>query len=46
MELSTRDQILVTLQRFPNSTVEELSRQLQLTRADVRYHINALLKAG
>ncbi len=46
MELPTRDQILVTLQRYPNSTVEELSRQLQLTRADVRYHINALLKAG
>ncbi|HBA92866.1 MAG: hypothetical protein A2X24_02030 [Chloroflexi bacterium GWB2_54_36] len=46
MDLSTRDQILTTLQRYPNSTVEELSRQLQLTRADVRYHINALLKAG
>lgn len=46
MDLSTRNQILVTLQRYPNSTVEELSRLLQLTRADVRYHINALLKAG
>src|SRR3990172_7740073 len=46
MDLSTRSQILATLQRYPNSTVEELSRQLQLTRADVRYHINALLKAG
>ncbi|MHB0987484.1 MAG: helix-turn-helix transcriptional regulator [Bellilinea sp.] len=46
MDLSTRDQILATLQRYPNSTVEELSRLLQLTHADVRYHINALLKAG
>ena len=45
MNLSTRDQILATLQRYPNSNVEELSRLLQLTRADVRYHINALLKA-
>ena len=43
---STRSQILAALQRYPNSTVEELSRLLQLTRADVRYHINALLKAG
>ena len=46
MDLSTRSHILATLQRYPNSTVEELSRQLHLTRADVRYHINALLKAG
>ena len=46
MDLTTRDLILGTLQRYPNATVEELSRLLKLTRADIRYHINALLQAG
>jgi len=46
MEPATRDRILEYLRLSPNSTVEELSRSLNLTRADIRYHLNALLSGG
>jgi len=46
MEAATRDRILESLRLSPNSSVEELSRLLNLTRADIRYHLNALLDAG
>jgi len=45
MEPATRDRILEALRLSPNSTVEELSRLLNLTRADIRYHLNSLLSA-
>lgn len=44
MEPATRDRILETLRLSPNLSVEELSRILNLTRADIRYHLNALLQ--
>lgn len=46
MEPATRDRILESLRLSPNSTVEALSRLLNLTRADIRYHLKALLKDG
>lgn len=46
MEPTTRDRILETLSLSPNLSVEELSRLLNLTRADIRYHLNSLLQNG
>jgi predicted ArsR family transcriptional regulator len=46
MEPATRDRILEFLSLSPNSSVEELSRSLNLTRADIRYHLNGFLNAG
>ncbi len=46
MEAATRDRILESLRLSPNSSVADLSRSLNLTRADIRYHLNALLSAG
>jgi len=46
MEPATRDQILESLRLSPNSSVEELSRKLNLTRADIRYHLKALVRDG
>lgn len=46
MEPTTRDRILETLRLSPHNSVEQLSRALNLTRADIRYHLNALLSAG
>ncbi len=46
MEPATRDRILETLRLSPNVTTEELSRLLNLTRADIRYHLKGLLRAG
>lgn len=46
MDNSSRAEILTILQHQPNSTVENLALLLHLTRADVRYHLKALLKTG
>ena len=46
MEPATRERILETLRLSPNVTTEELSRLLNLTRADIRYHLKGLLQAG
>lgn len=43
---STREKILTYLQEQRLATVESLSRQYGLTRADIRYHLNALIAEG
>jgi predicted ArsR family transcriptional regulator len=44
--LNTRERILAHLQEYRTTTAAELSRTLSLTRADIRYHINVLIKEG
>jgi predicted ArsR family transcriptional regulator len=43
---STRGRILVYLRENPTATVTSLSRRWGLTRADIRYHLNELIKEG
>jgi predicted ArsR family transcriptional regulator len=43
---STREKILTYLQEQRLATVETLSRQYGLTRADIRYHLNVLMTEG
>jgi predicted ArsR family transcriptional regulator len=43
---STRDRILIYLRENPTATVTGLSRSWGLTRADIRYHMNELIKEG
>lgn len=42
----TRLRLLDYLKRHPDSTAGELARVLQLTHADVRYHLNLLCEEG
>ena len=42
--MNTRQRILQYLQQHHTSTAEQLSRTLDLTQADIRYHIGQLLK--
>lgn len=44
MDTSTR--ILNYLMRYPSATAAELSRALDLTKADIHYHLRSLLKDG
>src|SRR5512133_1220222 len=43
---ATRERILVYLQENRVAAVQALSRMWGLTRADIRYHLNALLEEG
>lgn len=44
MEKNTSQQILGYLSENPNATVRQISRALQVTAADVRYHLSNLLE--
>ncbi len=44
MNKSTEDEILATLAQQDSMSVLELSESLNLTKADIRYHINKLLE--
>ncbi len=46
MNKSTEEEILVTLSQHDSMSVSELSISLNLTKADIRYHIKKLLKSG
>ncbi|GIV66608.1 MAG: ArsR family transcriptional regulator [Chloroflexota bacterium] len=44
METSTAQQILAYLAENPDSTILQLSRALQVTPADIRYHLSILIR--
>ncbi len=46
MQKTTTNEILEFLSRNTFLTISELSTSLNLTKADIRYHINKLLKEG
>jgi len=46
MELTTRESIIALLNERPNLTPAEIAAELNITRADVRYHLKALLEQG
>jgi predicted ArsR family transcriptional regulator len=46
MNKSTQEEILVTLSQHDSMSVLELSISLNLTKADIRYHISKLLTYG
>ncbi|PKO11010.1 MAG: hypothetical protein CVU40_02255 [Chloroflexi bacterium HGW-Chloroflexi-2] len=46
MNKSTQEEILATLSHHESMSVLELSTSLNLTKADIRYHINKLLTYG
>lgn len=46
MNKSTEEEILVTLAQHESMSVKELSISLNLTKADIRYHIRKLLNNG
>lgn len=45
-EQSTRDHVLALIRRFSTVSVDDLTHTLGLTRADIRYHLNALIDDG
>lgn len=46
MNQSTEEELLLTLSKHQSLTILELSTILNLTKADIRYHINKLIKKG
>jgi len=46
MELTTRERVIALLKDRPNLTPAEMGAELNITRADVRYHLKALLTQG
>lgn len=46
MNKSTEEELLATLLQHDSMSVSELSISLNLTKADIRYHINKLLTSG
>ena len=45
-KITTRNLIFDTLQRYPNSTSEDISRKLGITSATVRHHLLLLAEEG
>lgn len=43
---ATREQILSYLQNHPPSSAEEISRYLEMTKANIRYHLDILEEEG
>lgn len=46
MELGTRERLITLLKDRPNLTPAEMAAELNITQADVRYHLKALLARG